>query len=589
MKLKKSVLVLMMLLACLILPMTGAEALAKPRMVKVLIGFSPAIASVDEKALENEGTIIRRKHHRIPVISAEVPERAIGLLRRLRGVSFVEKDGRVYTLSQTLPWGVDHVNADVVQTYNKGTGVKVGIIDTGIDLDHTDLAVVGDVTFVSGTTSGNDDHGHGTHVAGTVAALDNDFGVVGVAPEAELYAIKVLDSRGSGYWSDVIAGIEWAMDHSLQVINLSLGGTSGSMALEAACNVAYEAGVLIVAAAGNSGNTWGFGDRVIYPAKYDTVMAVAATDDSDERANFSSTGPEVEIAAPGINIFSTARGNTYTTKQGTSMASPHVTGVAALVVASGIDDLNGNTRINDEVRVRLQQTADDLGDIGRDRWYGYGLVDANEAAPPASNSPPTAPVVDVIPDSPKTGDDLLCSIATPSTDADGDTVTYSYAWYKDDALQGGLTGDTVISANTSEGEVWRCVVTPNDGTVDGPTGQGEVTITQVTEKTMRVVNINMVLIPLYRGWRTYAEATVTMLDTNGDPVGDAIVDGHWENAVTDTELGTTDIDGEIIFNSNYRRRPASGTIYTFVIDKVTKEGWNWTEEDSIVEGSVEVP
>jgi len=872
MRIKKLVLVLMVLLPCLILSMTAAEAFAKPRMVKVLIGFSQVIASADEKAMKNEGTIIRRKYNRIPVISAEVPERAIGLLRRLRGVSFVEKDGRVYTLAQTLPWGVDRVNADTVHSYNKGTGVKVGIIDTGIDLDHTDLAVAGDVTFVSGTTSGDDDHGHGTHVAGTVAALDNDYGVAGVAPEAELYAIKVLDSRGSGYWSDVVAGIEWAMDHGLQVINLSLGGTSGSTALETVCNVAYEAGVLIVAAAGNSGNTWGFGDRVIFPAKYDTVMAVAATDSSDERASFSSTGPDVEIAAPGVSIYSTNRSNTYTTKNGTSMASPHVAGVAALVIASGIDDTNGNMRINDEVRERLQQTADDLGDIGRDEWYGYGLVDADEAAPVPSNSPPTAPVVDVTPDSPttdddlvstittsstdadgdvvtysyawykddalqggltgdtvtsadtlagevwrcvvtpddgiingptgqdevtiaqenspptapvvdvtpdnpKTDDDLLSTITTPSTDADSDTVTYSYAWYKDDAFQGGLTGDTVGSANTSVGEVWRCVVTPNDGiingptgqdevtiapenspptapvvdvtpdnpktgddlvstittlstdadsdtvtysyawykndalqggltggtvtsadtsagevwrcvvtpndgtvdgstgedvvaignspptapvvdvtpdnpktgddlvstittsstdadgdvvtysyawytddalqggltgdtvtsagtsvgevwrcvvtpddgTVDGPTGQDEVTIAPATEQTMRVVSIDMVLIQRYGGWRTKAKATVIVLDSSGDPVENATVNGHWENAVTDTELSTTGIDGEITFTSNYRRRPASGTIYNFVIDNVTKEGWNWTEEDSLVSGSVQVP
>jgi len=361
----------------------AGEAFAQPPMVRVLIGFTNPPNAAEEKDVKRAGCIIRHKYHRIPVILVEVPEHTLDKLRSIPNVAFVEKDGKVYTLDQTLPWGVNRIDAEIVHSYNKGTGIKVAIIDTGIDLDHSDLQVVGNITFVSGTTSGDDDSysGHGTHVAGTVAALDNDIGVIGVAPDVELYAVKALDANGDGWWSDVARGIEWAIDNGIQVINMSLGSSSGSQVLEEACNDAYEAGVLVVAAAGNSGNSWGSGDKVLYPARYESVIAVAATDSSDKRAYFSSTGPDVELSAPGVDIKSTCRDDTYDTKSGTSMASPHVAGVAALIITSGIEDTNGNGRINDEVRERLQQTADDLGDTGRDAWYGYGLVDANEAAP----------------------------------------------------------------------------------------------------------------------------------------------------------------------------------------------------------------
>jgi len=467
---------LVITLAVLMLFCLSGQALAESPKVKVLISFNLPTTLADNEQLQKAGGIIRYRFRHIPVISVEIPEQALRGLRKNPRVAIIEEDGVAYAIEQTLPWGVDHIDAEVVHAYNKkGAGIKVAIVDTGIDLDHPDLQVAGDVSFVSGAPSGEDDHGHGTHVAGTVAALDNDFGVIGVAPEAELYAVKVLDGSGRGYWSDIIAGIEWSIDHSAQIINMSLGGTSGSSTLEMACDAAFEAGVLIVAAAGNSGNSWALFDNVLYPARYDSVIAVAATDSSDDRVYFSSTGPDVELAAPGINILSTAAGGGYTTKMGTSMASPHVAGVGALMFASGINDANGNGRINDEVRERLQLTARDLGIAGRDNLYGYGLVDAAGAVP-QENSPPTAPEVNITPELPVTTDDLVCELTAPGTDPDGDTITYSYAWYKDDALQLGLTADTVASANTTKDQVWKCVVTPNDGIDNGPVGEDEVTI-----------------------------------------------------------------------------------------------------------------
>jgi subtilisin family serine protease len=186
---------------------------------------------------------------------------------------------------------------------------------------------------------------------GLISFPVTDEGVIGVAPEADLYGVKVLDRTGRGYESDVIAGIQWSIDNKMQVISMSLGGGDSS-GMEGACNNAYNAGIVVVASAGNSGPD---DDTVGYPAKYDSVIAVSATDDTNT--------PEVELAAPGVSILSTYLGGGYATASGTSMACPHVAGTAALVIASGITDENGNEMINDEIRTRLQETAEDLGDL----------------------------------------------------------------------------------------------------------------------------------------------------------------------------------------------------------------------------------
>jgi len=220
-----------------------------------------------------------------------------------------------------------------------------------------------------------DDYGHGTHVAGTVAAEDNGEGVVGVAPEAELYALKVLNSNGSGSFSDVIAALQWCVDNGIQVTNNSYGssGDPGETLEIAFDNAYYDYGIIHVAAAGNSGNPPGTGDNVGYPAAYESVIAVAATDQNDERAQSSSTGPDLELSAPGVAIKSTLLGGGYGEKSGTSMASPHVAGTAALAWA--VDP----TYSNSAVRTQLQNTADDLGATGGDSEYGYGLVNAAKA------------------------------------------------------------------------------------------------------------------------------------------------------------------------------------------------------------------
>ena len=248
----------------------------------------------------------------------------------------------------------------------RGEGVKVALLDSGLDPDHPDLRgnYRGGYDFVNDDPEPRDDNGHGTEVAGVVAAEEDGFGLVGVAPRVELYAVKVLGSNARGAISDVIKGIEWAIQHGIKVVNLSLGTPEDSRALREAVRAAWEAGLVLVAAAGNESA------GVLYPAAYPEVIAVSATTEDDQLAWSSNFGPEVDLAAPGEEVPTTYLEGRYKLATGTSFAAAHVTGVAALLISSGIND-------NREVRRRLEQTAEDLG-LPREE-QGSGLVDAARA------------------------------------------------------------------------------------------------------------------------------------------------------------------------------------------------------------------
>ena len=354
---------------------------------RVIIGFS----GLPDKALVKAfGGEVYAEFGFIKSLSAKIPVEAIDGLLRNPHVVYIEPNIEVHALEEQYLWGMDRIFGDesfVFPTWGTSTGygVKVAILDTGIDGTHSDLEgkVAGGHDF-TGIGSYSDDNGHGTHVSGTVAAIySNNIGVYGVAPSASLYAVKVLDSTGSGYLEWIIAGIEWAITNKIDVINMSLGTTSDMQSLEDACNAAYEEGILIVAAAGNSGNKPGNRDTVEYPGGYASVIAVAASDSSDARASFSSTGPDVELIAPGVSILSSIPGGSYAYYSGTSMASPHVAGVAALVLAANSSLTNG------EVRSILQQTAENLG--LKQEHQGYGLVRADLAVQAASGTTPPDP------------------------------------------------------------------------------------------------------------------------------------------------------------------------------------------------------
>jgi subtilisin family serine protease len=269
--------------------------------------------------------------------AARLTARHIADLENDPMVSYIEPDGTMTIVAQTLPWGIDRIDADVSSTaagdgQGAVTGVNVYVIDTGIDTKHADLNVVGHVNFAGGRNA--DCNGHGTHVAGTVAAKDNTIDVVGVAPGARLTGVKVLGCGGSGTTSGVIKGVDWVTANAVKpaAANMSLGGGASST-LDDAVKRSADSGVFYAIAAGNSGaNACNYS-----PARAGThngVLTTAATDSSDHEASWSNYGSCVDLWAPGVSILSTKRGGGTTTLSGTSMASPHTAGTGALYLFS---------------------------------------------------------------------------------------------------------------------------------------------------------------------------------------------------------------------------------------------------------------
>lgn len=352
----------------------------------------PAEEAVDAVLRAGGGVI--HVYDIIPAIAIQIPEQALAGLERNPLVMAIEPDSVVTTFGkpgkpsqpptqpdETIPWGVDRIDAELAWSAATGAGVNVAVVDTGIDSSHPDLIVnyAGGTNIISPSKSPMDDNGHGTHVAGIIAAADNNIGVVGVAPQASLYAVKVLNRSGMGWTSDIIEGVEWCWQthfdedstNDIDIVNMSLGGGSYSQNFQDACNNAWAAGVILVAAAGNDG-----ANVVSYPAAYGNVVAVSATDSLDHLASWSNYGDGLDIAAPGVSIKSTYKGGGYATLSGTSMASPHVAGTLALVVQLGY---SGNAAIS-----RIATTAEPIGSVS---LFGCGLVDAEGAATGAQTLP----------------------------------------------------------------------------------------------------------------------------------------------------------------------------------------------------------
>ncbi|MGH2408152.1 MAG: carboxypeptidase regulatory-like domain-containing protein [Candidatus Limnocylindrales bacterium] len=363
-------------------------------------------------------------------------------------VAFAEPDATVsatdvpndpYYSSQ---WGLAKIGAPGAWSMTHGSSsVVVAVLDSGVSTSQPDVAgkVVMSQNFSDSTTL-DDIYGHGTHVAGiAAAATNNGTGGAGVGYSVSIANVKVLGDNGTGLYSAVSSGIIWAADHGADVINMSLGGTASSSTLQSAIDYAWNKGVVVVAAAGNGATSAPF-----YPAYYSNVIAVAATDNLDHLASFSDYGDWVDVAAPGVSIYSTVPGG-YGYKSGTSMASPFVAGLAGLLF-SRVSDTNGNGRLNDEVRSRIESTADSVG-----LPIGGGRIDANQAAQGSTSAPTTGTISGTVSDA---QDGSAIAGATVSDGTRSATADASGRYTLANVPAG---GDTVKAAASGYGSASRAV------------------------------------------------------------------------------------------------------------------------------------
>ena len=333
-------------------------------------GFSEqGAATILRNALVSEARHVPEFNFSVAKLNLE----QISELNNSGAVEYIEVDAKRYLYAESVPYGITMVQAPLVSDAYT-SNIKACIIDTGYTLGHPDLPSSGVTGYAfSGHGSwSSDGNGHGTHVAGTIAAIGrNNIGVVGVNPSAKLglHIVKIFNDAGN--WttaSNLVTAIQSCKNAGAKVVNMSLGGSSSTATEQNALASFYQGGMLLVAAAGNAGNS-----SLSYPASYSSVMSVAAVDSSRNRASYSQYNSQVEIAAPGSSVYSTYKNNSYSTLSGTSMATPHVTGVAALVWSQFPSCTPAR------IRTALTATAQDRGTAGRDVYYGFGIVRAQNA------------------------------------------------------------------------------------------------------------------------------------------------------------------------------------------------------------------
>jgi hypothetical protein len=557
--------------------------------VPVLIGFNHRPGPAEEALVRSVGGSVKYTYHLVPGIAASLPENAIEALRRNPNIATIEPDGLFHKIDAELDntWGVKRVGAGTVHTAgNKGLNVKVAIIDSGIDYTHQDLIgnYAGGFDFVNNDADPMDDDGHGTHVAGTVAARDNDVGVVGVAPEAKLYILKVLNASGSGSFSDIIKALQWVVDNGIKITNNSYGSSGDPGALvKAAFDNSYAAGVLHIAAAGNSGACAGKNDSVGYPAKYASVVAIAATDQSNARTCWSSTGAAVELSAPGVTIKSTKMGGGYIEFSGTSMASPHVTGVAALLMGTGVP------LSNTEIRSVLTSTAQDLGAAGRDSLYGYGLVNAAAAVAAVSSPPAPTPAVNVVLSTDKSlylsGTDGDAVLTVAATDEHGSALSglgsAAFAMKVDSNSRFVIFTETATAGTYTAGLSLSGLVAGQHNVSVTVTDARPVSGSASASFSIQPNSIATSVVVSYIGYAgsggknndKHLNVTVTLNDNLGNAIGGASVAISLtrNGSVIGSASGTTGSSGTVTFA--YNNTP-SGT-YTTLVTNVAAAGLTW--------------
>ena len=564
-----------LLIALALLAPTSAAA--SPH-VEVLIGFDRTPGASEHAFVERYGGTVTDSFAVVPVVAATLPSRAIDGMQRSPRVTYIEPDAETFLVGDldvldhsdatgvyANTWGVAHIGSEAAHGAGiEGYGVRVAVLDTGIDTDHGDLAYDSTCSSSTSYSTVEDGHGHGTHVSGSVAALGSQ--VIGVAPAARLCVFKVLSDGGGGQLSDIVSALDEIHafnadnpDDPIRVTNNSWGTSGDSTAIRDGFAALYQGGVLNVGSAGNSGNPPGNGSNCTYPAPYDSVVAVAATDSNDKRARWSSTCPEMELSAPGVSIRSTYNNGGTATMSGTSMASPHVAGTAALWFGTGIVD-------HEEVRRLLTGHAVHLG-----AWnlYGAGLVqasavvgDASEPEEPVATGTISGTVTDTTNEAPIVG----ATVAVVDQDDVSITTDPDGKYTLTDVPVGDV--EVIASADGYESAT-KAVEVNKDATANLDFDLAPVT---VTETVVEVAEISYAI----QG-RNHLRVIARIVDGDGSPVEGAVVSltiNAVDNGIERSGSATTDSTGRATVQFNHALRDAP--CYVTTIDGVTGTGLHWS-------------
>ncbi len=566
--------------------------------------------------------------HALKGFSFAGPERAAEALAFDLDVAYVEPDLYAQAILhennyQTLPTGVDRIDADLNATANidgvdNRVDVDVAVIDTGI-YDHPDLNVFmttncarkGPLNTTCKDNDGDDGNGHGTHVAGTIAALDNGIGVVGVAPGARLWAVRVLDNNGSGWMSWIIAGIDYVTAHAgeIEVANMSLGGVGKLDSLRTAIQNSVAAGVVYVVAAGNSASDV-YGDDGVFetsddfiPAAYPEVATISSMGDTDGEGggsgpdttggtaddtvyngvsapftNFSnsvvagnpvtSSGAAIDLAGPGVDITSTWKDGMYAIATGTSMASPHVAGAAALEAAANgrATDAAGVAAIRQAlINAAEAQSAWGPANTNDPDANKEGLANVASGPPPPANNPPTVSKLSPADGSTFDSGATISFAGTASDTEDGD-LTDSLVWTSDIDGQIGTGGS--FSTTLSDGNHTITASVTDSG---GKTGSASIGITVGTPTEATTVSVDFITYATEGGKNQdkHLLITVALVDDLGG--ASVSIDLFRDGSLVASRPGTTGTDGAVTFSL----KNAPSGCYTTTVTDVTADGYTW--------------